>query len=222
MRYDVWFSEHKPTVQLPIVVVNRAHKLNDARAEVSRARQSARMVPDFWCYAAALLLACAGKLLDRGTVTYSRQVSPSYTGEFNMFRIALVVISAVMLFAFGTAALAQSSMPASLPVDLPTDQALALFLQSLGGLKGAGALAIAVVVVQAIMLFFRTPLATFAGKYRLLIVGGLSIVAGFIALLATGLDWKLALMNTGVIGPIQVFIHQIVKQISPEAEAPKA
>ncbi len=119
-------------------------------------------------------------------------------------------------------AFAQSSLPASLPADLPTDQALSLFLQSLGGLKGAGALAIAVVVVQAIMLFFRTPLATFAGKYRLLIVGGLSIIAGFVALLATGLDWKLALMNTGVIGPIQVFIHQLVKQLSPGAEAPKA
>jgi type IV secretory pathway VirB2 component (pilin) len=51
---------------------------------------------------------------------------------------------------------------ASLPADLPTDQALEIFVKSLGGLKGASALAIALVVVQAVMLFFRTPLANFA------------------------------------------------------------
>lgn len=219
MRYDVWFSEHKQTVELPIEIVNRAHKLNDARAEASRARRSATMVPDVWCMLAAFFLRCAEKLLDRGASSYSRQVSPTFTGEPNMLRFLSLIVGLLLL---PLIAFAQSSLPASLPADLPTDQALSLFLQSLGGLKGAGALAIAVVVVQAIMLFFRTPLATFAGKYRLLIVGGLSIIAGFVALLATGLDWKLALMNTGVIGPIQVFIHQLVKQLSPGAEAPKA
>lgn len=111
-------------------------------------------------------------------------------------------------------AFAQSSLPA----DLPTDQALEIFVKSLGGLKGAGALAISLIVVQAIMLFFRTPLANFAGKWRFLVVAGLSIVTGFIGMLVAGVDWKLALMHADVLAAVQVFFHQLVKQFLTKSD----
>ena len=102
---------------------------------------------------------------------------------------------------------------ASLPVgDLETSQALEAFMQSLGGLKGATALGISFAVVQAIMLFFRTPLAAFAGKWRLVIVTGLSLVVGTLGLALSGLPVGAALLHSQTFAALQVFINQIFKQ----------
>ncbi len=111
-----------------------------------------------------------------------------------------------------------ATLPSSVPADLDLPQAIAMLLSSLGGLKGAGALGIAVVVTQAVMLFFRTPLAKFAGKWRLAIVAGVSVVSTVIALKATGLDFLACLVHAGTITSLQVFGNQLVKQFSEKAD----
>jgi type IV secretory pathway VirB2 component (pilin) len=207
--YDRWKAECMKTRELPVDTVNRAHKLNEARCEVGRAAQAAGMVPDTWAMLAAWLMRCAEKLLMLSASSYSARVSTPPKGE-PMFRFAMLLVTVMLM---PLVAFAQASMPA----DLPTDQALAEFMHSLGGLKGASALAITTVIVQAIMLFFRTPLAGFAGKYRLLIVAGLSLVVGFLGLMIAGVDWKLAFLHANTIGALQVFGHQVVNQFKPEA-----
>lgn len=120
---------------------------------------------------------------------------------------ALVVGACVI----ASVALAQAS-PASLPVDLSTGEALELLIKSIGGLKGAGALAIVAFCVQAVMLFFRTPLADFAGKWKLLIVSLLSLVGGVLALKLTGLDWLGSLVHSSTLTAVTVFGNQVLKQ----------
>lgn len=116
-------------------------------------------------------------------------------------------------------ALAQA---ASLPADLPTADALELLLKSVGGLKGAGALAIAAFCVQAVLLFFRTPLAGFAGRWRLLVVAGLTLVFGFMSMLLSGVDWKAAIVHADVLLMLQVFANQIWKQFVAKGDEPSA
>lgn len=111
-----------------------------------------------------------------------------------------------------------ASLPASLPADLDVPQALVELLKSLGGLKGATALGIAVAVTQAVMLFFRTPLANFAGKWRLTIVASVSVVATVIALMASGLPFLACLVHAGTLTALQVAGNQFVKQFSEKAD----
>jgi hypothetical protein len=72
-------------------------------------------------------------------------------------------------------------------------------------------------VLQAIMLFFRTPLANFAGKWRFLIVAGTSLVAGTVALIATGTPVLAALAHANTLAATQVFFHQLVTQFQKPA-----
>jgi len=96
----------------------------------------------------------------------------------------------------------------------PTQDEIMALLASLGGLKGMGVLGIVAVVVQGLMLFFRTPLADFAGKWKLTIVLGLSLVGGVVGLVATGMAWLPALLHSTTLAAAQVFIHQLVKQVT--------
>lgn len=88
----------------------------------------------------------------------------------------------------------------------------AALIAALGGLKGASALAIAAVVVQAIMLLLRSKLGEVAGKYRLLAVYLLSVVAGVVSLRIAGVDLGAALVHTQTLAAFQVFLNQVLKQ----------
>jgi enamine deaminase RidA (YjgF/YER057c/UK114 family) len=112
-----------------------------------------------------------------------------------------------LLFAF--AALAQGEVIAA-----PTGDELVKFLQSLGGLKGAGSVAIIVIVVQGLLLFFRSSFAKFSGAFQLLIVNGLTLIAGVIAMKAQGMELSVALLHSQTIAAFQVFAHQVLKQVS--------
>lgn len=112
--------------------------------------------------------------------------------------------------------------PASLPVgDLEVGDALQTLIKSLGGLKGASALAIAVFVAQGVLLFFRTQLASFAGKWRLVIVTALTLVVGVLGLSMVGIPWTSALVHANTVTAFQVFIHQLIAQLSTKKDEPK-
>lgn len=118
-------------------------------------------------------------------------------------------LSFILLLIFSFVALAQGEV-----IVAPSGEELIKLVQSLGGLKGAGALGIAVVVVQALLLFFRSSFAKFAGIWQLLIVNGLTLVVGVIALKATGVEWSAALLHSQTIAALQVLGHQVLKQIA--------
>jgi hypothetical protein len=121
-----------------------------------------------------------------------------------------VWLSFIVLMLLSFAALAQGEV-----IVAPTGEELLKFLQSIGGLKGAGALAIAVVAVQGLILFFRSSFAKFSGAYQLLIVNALSLVAGVVALkVSGGVEWSAALLHSQTLAALQVFVHQVLKQVS--------
>ncbi len=128
---------------------------------------------------------------------------------------ALSVLSLVLFFP--VVAFAQASLPATLPVDLAVDDALGQLVLSFGGLRGATALGIAVFVVQALLFFFRTKLAEFAGKWRLLVVAGLNLVFVLLALLAAGVPFLASLTHTSTALAFQVLLNQVFKQVKKEA-----
>lgn len=96
--------------------------------------------------------------------------------------------------------------------EVPVGDLLPAVLQFIGGLKGASALAITAGVIQLALLVFKTSLTNFAGKYKLLIVLGLSVAGALVGAMAGGMSVGAALVSGSVIAAAQVFIHQIVKQ----------
>jgi hypothetical protein len=88
----------------------------------------------------------------------------------------------------------------------------------LGSLKGAGAMAIAAFATQAVMRFFKTPLAKFAGKWRLLAVSGLTVASMVVAGLAQGLDFGAIMAGSGMLASVQVFLNQAWKQFFQKDE----
>jgi hypothetical protein len=119
-------------------------------------------------------------------------------------------LSFIVLMLLSFAALAQGEV-----IVAPTGEELLKFLQSIGGLKGAGALAIAVVAVQGLLLFFRSSFAKFSGAYQLLVVNALSLVAGVVALkVSGGVEWSAALLHSQTLAALQVFAHQVLKQVT--------
>jgi hypothetical protein len=96
----------------------------------------------------------------------------------------------------------------------PTAGEWAKLVESLGGLKGAGTLAIVAFLVQLIMLLLRTQLGEFAGRWRLLAVLGLTMVGGVLGLKMQGMEWVAALMHSTTLAAAQVFGHQAFKQFA--------
>jgi hypothetical protein len=143
-----------------------------------------------------------------------------------MRRLTSFLAPVLLCILFVPLAIAQSSLPASAPtVDLPLEDALKLLLASLAGLKGAGALGIAAIVTQGILLFFRTKLATFAGKWQLLIVYVLNLLVSCLTLLAAGVPLTVMLVHQNTSSAFQVLLHQVVKQVTEKtdpAPVPKA
>lgn len=104
-------------------------------------------------------------------------------------------------------------------IEGPSQDEIGNFLKSIGGWAGMGALGIAMIIVQGLMLLFKSSLASFAGKWRLLIVSFLSLASGVIALKLMGVaDWGAVLMHSSTLAAIQVFINQLWKQIFVKAD----
>jgi len=97
-------------------------------------------------------------------------------------------------------------------VDLDSGIFISAVVTAMGGMSGLGALGIVALCIQLLMLFFRTPLASFAGKWKLVIVLSLSLVGGFLAQMFNGLPWYGALLSAGSLTAVQVLVNQIWKQ----------
>ena len=105
---------------------------------------------------------------------------------------------------------------AGLEETLPTGEFVELLFQDLGKISGGGmtAMGIAALITQSVMRFFRTNLASFAGKWRLVIVYALSLVSGVLALMTSGLGFLPALIHANSLAAFQVLAHQIWKQFT--------
>jgi len=124
-------------------------------------------------------------------------------------------------FSFVNSAFAEEPAPTlpSLPgvdddpvTDLDSGIFISAVVTAMGGMSGLGALGIVALIVQLIMLFFRTPLASFAGKWKLVIVLSLSLIGGFLAQMFNGIPWYGALLSAGSLTAIQVLANQVWKQ----------
>ena len=100
----------------------------------------------------------------------------------------------------------------------PSVDELAALVASLGGIKGASFVAVAVVVVQGLMLLLRSKLGEVAGKYRLLAVYLLTVAGSVFALRVAGVDLGAALLHSQTLAALQVFVNQIFRQFFQKAE----
>lgn len=91
-----------------------------------------------------------------------------------------------------------------------------LILTALGGSKSAQILGLILLGVQVVMLLIKSFLGEMVGKYKLLIVLGLTIPSVIIATRLGGSDWTTAIMSSGVMSAVQVFSSQLIKQFFTE------
>lgn len=116
------------------------------------------------------------------------------------------------------AALAATLAFADDTVVIPADQFMLSLFQFIGGVKGLGGLAMIAAVVQLLMLFFKSTLANFAGRYRLMIVAALTVAASIVGLMSQGMTLTAALINGATLTAVQVLAHQIWKQFVVKKE----
>ena len=129
---------------------------------------------------------------------------------------AVALIAPIVVFAQEAAVAVADAIPA---IVAPSADEWKALLSSLGGLKGAGALAIVAVVVQVIMLALRSKLGKRAGKWRLAAVMLLSLIGGMVAMRMSGIEWMPALLHANTMAAAQVLLHQLWKQFTEKASA---
>jgi hypothetical protein len=93
-------------------------------------------------------------------------------------------------------------------------------LDTVGGLQGAGILAVVAFIVQFLMRIIQSDkfmggkVGQLAGKWRLLIVNSLSLIGGIIALMAppSNQSFIQAALNSQTLAMAMVFGNQVLKQ----------
>lgn len=110
--------------------------------------------------------------------------------------------------------------------EVSNDDLFSLLMTSLGGLKGAGTLAIAFVVSKLLLFFILSPLfqSIFPklenGGVKLLIALGVNLVVGVLGLMVnTKLDLGMALLHSSTLALASVFANQAYKQFFAKAKA---
>lgn len=101
---------------------------------------------------------------------------------------------------------------------LPDAEFWSALISFLGGVGGMSGLAIAAGVIQLAMVLLKTSYGNLAGKYKLLIVAGLSVGGAIVSGLASGLPFVNALLNGAVLAAIQVFVNEIIKHFTEKKE----
>ncbi len=102
-----------------------------------------------------------------------------------------------------------------LATEVPVQDFMAFLIKSMGGMKGASTLAIVGIVLQGLLMLTRTRLLDkYTSGKKLLIVYGLSMVAGVVALMSQGLDIQAALIHSNSLAAYQVMFHEVVKKFN--------
>lgn len=96
--------------------------------------------------------------------------------------------------------------------EVPLEEVLQAVMALVGGVKGASVLAISALAIQVLLKFFSSSLSSFAGKYKLMIVYALSLVAGVVSSLVAGVGVVQAVLNANVLAAAQVFGFEVYKQ----------
>jgi len=99
---------------------------------------------------------------------------------------------------------------------IPKEQWVLELVTWLFSIKGASVMAIAVGVSQLLMKFFKTTFGDFAGKWKLLLVAGFSLLAVVLGGMLTGLSLPAAAATSQAIAAFQVFFHQILAQFQKQ------
>lgn len=136
--------------------------------------------------------------------------------SFQHLALSLFLISALFVFVSGIhLVLADSGAPLLDPgaVQITDSEFFLGLFQSIGGVKGAVGLPLAVALTQIAMRALQAPfLGKLAGKYRLLAVYGLSMASGVLALVAAHVPLGMALLHSNTLAALQVLGHQAYKQ----------
>lgn len=85
----------------------------------------------------------------------------------------------------------------------------------LGGDLGAKTMLIVALVAQGTLLAVRKWVH---GKYRLLLIAGITVIGGVVSLMAQGQTWMQALTNSAVLAALQVFGSQAIIQFKKPAQ----
>ena len=107
---------------------------------------------------------------------------------------------------------------------------LKYLLDSVGGIKGLGAMGLAAFLAQLLAAFMMTPMFAklvglkkpieeWMGKWKMALVCGLVLLSGVCMLIATGLDWKAALVHSSTLAMANVFVHQVWKQATEKKDS---
>lgn len=97
---------------------------------------------------------------------------------------------------------------------LPEMSFFSELLKLLGGWKGMEVKALVVALVQLAITFLRTPFGAVAGKWKLVLVLALSIVATVLGHLFSGMSLVQALLDGTVLAAVQVFANELVKHLT--------
>ena len=86
-----------------------------------------------------------------------------------------------------------------------------LFLSSLNGVQGAGALGVTVLIVQTLILVFKSQFLKLKKQYKILSVTLLTMIVGVLSLKISGLDWASCFLHSTTLSAAQVFAHNFLK-----------
>lgn len=112
----------------------------------------------------------------------------------------------------GVAFLSFSAL-AQTPDTVPKDSSQwAIFLESIGGPKGAGIMGAIVTAIQILLRLLNSPFGYLAGPYKLVLVTGLTLFLGITGLRIEGFDWQSAIMHSTTLSAFQVFLYELYKQ----------
>jgi hypothetical protein len=95
---------------------------------------------------------------------------------------------------------------------LPTESWLYAIFSFLSSAKGLTAMGVAVGLTQLVMMYLRTPLANFSGRWRLSLVALFTVFHVVLTGLAAGLPLQGALAQAPVLTAVQVLLNQVWKQ----------
>lgn len=94
---------------------------------------------------------------------------------------------------------------------LPDSSFWAELLKVLGGVKSMGVASLVVAFTQLAMVFFRTELANFAGRWKIVTVLGLSVVFSIAGGIGAGLSLSQSIFSGATLSALQVFAYEFYR-----------